>query len=44
MYFPYHYYYTYIHFQIQVKSRQERLIRLRNPWGWKEWNGTWSDG
>lgn len=28
---------------VTVRGKEVKLVRIRNPWGQKEWNGDWSD-
>lgn len=28
---------------VSVRGKEVHLVRIRNPWGQKEWNGDWSD-
>jgi hypothetical protein len=30
--------------EVMVENKKVQLMQLRNPWGYKEWNGPWSDG
>ncbi|XP_052833668.1 calpain-2 catalytic subunit isoform X1 [Octopus bimaculoides] len=41
--FSYHAYSIIKLAKVQYKGKEVNLIKLRNPWGEKEWNGPWSD-
>ena len=28
---------------VNLRGKAVRLVRIRNPWGAKEWNGDWGD-
>ncbi len=30
--------------EVEYLGKTIRLVKIRNPWGYKEWNGEWSDG
>ena len=30
--------------EVRSKGKTERLVKIRNPWGQKEWKGAFSDG
>ena len=30
-------------YDVEVEGETVRLIKLRNPWGYKEWTGDWCD-
>jgi len=30
-------------FEIVSKGKTHKLLRIRNPWGFGEWQGDWSD-
>lgn len=31
-------------YTVNYQGREVRLVKLRNPWGEREWNGNWKDG